>query len=143
MQAFYTGAIRISKQNMEAFRGVLEAINDRGPDAGLDLLDSEVEFYEDPEFPEAEVFRGRDEVVGNFRKFTGSFEHYRVEIEDLRDAGGDKVMAVLREEARGKTSGVEVERRSGWVFTFRDGKALRVEIDLDPGDAFEAVGLAG
>jgi ketosteroid isomerase-like protein len=37
---------------------------------------------------------------------------------------------------------VEVERRSGWVFTFRDGKALRVEIYLDPGDVLEAVGLS-
>jgi ketosteroid isomerase-like protein len=132
----------MSQQNVEACRGVIEAINERGPDAALDLLDPEVEFYEDPKFPEAEVFRGRDEVVGNFRKFTESFEHYLFEIEDLRDAGGHKVMAVLREKARGKTSGVEVERRSGWVFTFRDGKALRVEIYLDPGDALEVVGLA-
>jgi ketosteroid isomerase-like protein len=132
----------MSQANVEAFRGVVEAINERGPDAVLDLLDSEVEFYEDPKFPEAEVFRGRDEVVANFRKFTESFEYYRFEIEDLRDAGGHKVMAVLREKARGKTSGVEVERRSGWVFTFRDGRALRVEIYLDPGDALEAVGLA-
>ena len=132
----------MSQQSVEAVRGVIAVINERGPDASLDLLDPEVEFYEDPTFPESEVFRGRDEVVGNFRKFTESFEHYRFEIEDLRDAGGDRVMAVLREKARGKTSGVEVERRSGWVFTFRDGKALRVEIYLDPGDALEAVGLS-
>jgi ketosteroid isomerase-like protein len=128
---------------VEACRGVIEAINERGPDAVLDLLDPEVEFYEDPKFPEAEVFRGRDEVVRNFREFWASFEHVRFEIEDLRDAGGDKVMAVLCEKARGKASGVEVQRRSGWVITFRDGKALRFEIYLDPRDAFEAVGQAG
>jgi ketosteroid isomerase-like protein len=132
----------MSQQNVEAFRRAFEAINRRGADAVRDLSDPEVEFHEDPKFPEAEVFRGRDEVVANFREFTASFEHYRFEIEDLRDAGGEKVMAVLRENARGTASGVEVERRSGWVATFRDGKALRMEIYLDPGDAFEAVGLA-
>jgi ketosteroid isomerase-like protein len=70
------------------------------------------------------VYRGRDEVVRNFREFTASFEYYRFEIEEVRDAGGDKVMAVLREQARGKASGLEVDRRSGWVTTFRDGRVL-------------------
>jgi ketosteroid isomerase-like protein len=62
-------------------------------------------------------------------------------IEELRDAGGDKVMAVLREQARGRASGLNVERRSGWVITFRGGKVLGFEIFLDPADALEAVGL--
>jgi ketosteroid isomerase-like protein len=132
----------MSQENLDAFREVIEEINERGPDAGLDLLDSEVEFHEDPSFPEAKVHRGRDEVVGNFRAFTESFDSYRFEIEDLRDAGGDKVVAVLREQARGKTSGVKVDRRSGWVFTFRDGKVLRMEIYLEPLEALEAVGLS-
>ena len=64
-----------------------------------------------------------------------------LEVEDLRDAGGNKVVAIFREKARGKASGAEVDRRSGWVFTFRDGKALRIEIYLDPGDAFKAAGM--
>jgi ketosteroid isomerase-like protein len=87
------------------------------------------------------VYRGRDEVVRNFREFTASFEYYRFEIEDLRDAGGDKVIAVLREQARGKASGLEVDRQSGWVATFRDGKVLSFEIYLDPAHALEAAGL--
>jgi ketosteroid isomerase-like protein len=131
----------MSQENVDAFRGVMEAINERGPDAELDLLDAEIEFREDPKFPEAQVYRGRDEVVRNFREFTASFEYYRFEIEYVRDAGGDKVMAVLREQARGKASGLEVDRRSGWVTTFRDGKVVSFEIYLDPADALEAVGL--
>jgi ketosteroid isomerase-like protein len=131
----------MSQENVDAFRGVIEAINERGPDAGFDLYDAELEFREDPKFPEATVYRGRDEVVRNFREFTASFEYYRFEIEDVRDAGGDKVMAVLRERARGKASGLEVDRRSGWVTTFRDGRVLSFEIYLDPADALEAVGL--
>jgi ketosteroid isomerase-like protein len=131
----------MSQENVHAFRGVIEAINERGPGAGFDLYDAELEFREDPKFPEATVYRGRDEVVRNFREFTASFEYYRFEIEDVRDAGGDKVMAVLREQARGKASGLEVDRRSGWVTTFRDGRVLSFEIYLDPADALEAVGL--
>jgi ketosteroid isomerase-like protein len=130
----------MSQENVDAFRGVIEAINERGPEAGI-FFDAEIEFREDPEFPDAQVYRGRDEVVRNFREFTASFEYYRFEIEDLRDAGGDKVIAVLREQARGKASGLEVDRQSGWVATFRDGKVLSFEIYLDPAHALEAAGL--
>jgi ketosteroid isomerase-like protein len=130
----------MSQENVDAFRGVIEAINERGPEAGI-LFDAEIEFREDPGFPDAQVYRGRDEVVRNFREFTASFEYYRFEIEDLRDAGGDKVIAVLREQARGKASGLEVDRQSGWVATFRDGKVLSFEIYLDPAHALEAAGL--
>jgi ketosteroid isomerase-like protein len=92
----------MSPQNVDAFRRVIEAVNERSADAGV-LFDAE--------------------------------------IEDLRDAGGDKVVAVLREQARGKASGLKVDRRSGWVATFRDGKVLSFEIHLDPPNALEAAGL--
>jgi ketosteroid isomerase-like protein len=131
----------MSQQNVDAFRAVIGAINERGADADLELLDREIEFREDPEFPGAQVYRGRDEVVRNFREFTASFDYYRFEIEDLRDAGEDKVVAVLHEQARGKASGLKVDRRSGWVTTFRDGKVLSFEIYLDPANAVEAAAV--
>lgn len=131
----------MSQQNVDAFRAVIEAINERGADADLELLDREIEFREDPAFPGAQVYRGRDDVVRNFREFTASFDYYHFEIEDLRDAGDDKVVAVLHERARGKASGLKVDRRSGWVATFRDGKVLGFEIYLDPANAVEAGAL--
>ena len=131
----------MSQENVEMFRGYIEAINQGDPDAVFDLCDAEIEFREDPKFPDAQVYRGRDEVERNYREFTASFDYYRYEIEDVRDAGGDKVMAVLREQARGKASGLTVDRRSGWVITFRKDKVLSFEIYLDPADAREAVGL--
>src|SRR2546425_11336555 len=111
----------MSQANVDAFRGAVETVNQRGFDAVSDLYEQEVEFHEDPKFPEAQVFRGRDEVVRYLREFSASFEHVHFEIEDLHDTEGDKIMTVLREEARGKASGVVVERRSDWVITFRDG----------------------
>jgi len=131
----------MSQDNVEAMRRFVEAVNEGGADADLDLLDPEVEFHEDPTFPEATIYRGRDAVVDNFREFTASFDGYRFEIEDVREAGGDRVLAVFHEHARGRASGLDVHRRSGWVATFRDGKVLHVEIYLAPADAFEAVGL--
>jgi ketosteroid isomerase-like protein len=133
----------MSRDDVDTLRSIIEAINQGGPDAGLDFFDPEIEFHEDPKFPEAEVYRGRDAVMHYFREFGASFKSYRFEIEELRDAGDDKVIAIVREHASGKASGLEVHRRSGWVATLRDGKVLRLEIYLDPADALEAAGLGG
>ncbi len=131
----------MSRENLDAVRRIIKAFNEGGADAAHDLYDPKVEFREDPKFPEAEVYRGRQEVERYFREFGASFESYRLEIEDLRDAGSDRIVALLRERARGRASGLDVDRRSGWVVTLRDRKVLCMEIYLDPADALEAVGL--
>jgi len=61
----------------------------------------------------------------------------------------DTAQAMARENvmvkllARGKGSGVEVEARGAHVCTVRDGRAVRLEMYLDPARALEAVGLPG
>src|SRR3954452_13858001 len=132
----------MSQENVEVVRKLLESVNRRGLDAEAEqLYDPDVEFREDPKFPEADMFRGRDEVSRYFSEFWASFEQVRFESEDLRDAGDDRVVGVLREQARGQASGAQVERRSGWVISLRNGRVLKMEIYLDPTDALKAVGL--
>src|SRR2546430_16761738 len=130
------------QENVETVRKLVETVNRRGLDAAAEqFYDPELEFHEDPKFPEAKAFRGRDEVLRYLSGFWASFEQVRFDIEDARDAGDDKVLGVLREQARGQASGAQVERRSGWVITLRSGRVLKFEIYLDPADAFKAVGL--
>ena len=61
--------------------------------------------------------------------------------QEVRPIGDDRVLAILREVARGRTSGVEVESRWGYVITLRDGRLARVEAYRDPARALEAAGL--
>ena len=130
----------MSQENVEVMRRFVEDFNRRGVDAILDFSDPEIEYREDPKFPQAEVYRGRDAVGRQAREFYASFSEYRIEIEDLFGAS-DKVVAVCHEIGRGKASGAPVDRRVGWIFTIRAGKLLRMEIYLDPADALEAVGV--
>jgi ketosteroid isomerase-like protein len=118
----------------------VEDINRGGVDAVVDFFDPEIEYVEDPKFPQAEVYRGRDAIVRQWREFFASFSEYRAEAEDLFGVD-DKVVGVFHEIGRGKASGAPVDRRTGWVFTFRAGKVLRMEIYLDSADALEAVGV--
>ena len=130
----------VGRANIAITRRIVEDLNRGDLDAIVVLYHPDIEYREDPKFPEAEVYRGRDAVVGQWREFSASFEEYRFEIEDVFGVA-DKVVAVCREIGRGMASGVPVDRRTGWVFTFRAGKLLRMEIFLDPADALEAGGV--
>jgi ketosteroid isomerase-like protein len=58
----------------------------------------------------------------------------------LREAG-DSVFVVLHQRAKGSGSGIEVEIRSWNVYSFRDGKVIRIQLFLEPEPALEAAGL--
>ena len=55
---------------------------------------------------------------------------------------GDKVVALVRQRGRSKTSGLPVDMAYGQVFTIRDGKFARMEMYADPVEALAAVGLS-
>ena len=131
----------MSHEKVEVVRQAIAAVNSAGPEAALDLYAPDVEFREDPKFPEAQTYRGPDEVVRNFHEFRASFEEYHLEIEELRDAGDDRVLALLNVSARGRSGGLAVSRRSALVVTFRADRISCLEIYLDPNDAFEAVAM--
>ena len=56
-------------------------------------------------------------------------------------AAGDKVVSVCRQTGSGITSNISVTWEFALVFTMRDGKAVRMEMHAEPGDAREAAGL--
>jgi hypothetical protein len=54
---------------------------------------------------------------------------------------GDRVVVDLRLTARGKSSGIPVELRTGQVWTIVDGRAIHAQIYPDVATALAAVGL--
>jgi ketosteroid isomerase-like protein len=110
-------------------------------DAILDFYDPEVEFHEDPRFPEAGVYKGPEAARNYYNAFGESFDEFAFEAEDFLDVGEDKVLILFRIRTRGKGSGATAEQESGWVCTIRDGKAVRIDAYFDRSDAFAAAGL--
>jgi ketosteroid isomerase-like protein len=65
-----------------------------------------------------------------------------VEIEEISEAGEDRLLVVSRVTGRGKGSGVKVEQRNGQVWTFVDGKIARIDSYMNRAEALEAAGLS-
>jgi ketosteroid isomerase-like protein len=128
----------MSEQNVEAVRRAWEAFNRGDLDAFFADVAPDVEFEEDPAFPEAAVFRGREEIRTYLAGFQEAMADHRFEIEELRDLG-DRVLALVRETARGTSSGADVDQRPAFLYVFRDGLIVRVRAYLDRAEALAAV----
>ncbi len=57
-------------------------------------------------------------------------------------ASGDDVVVIIRLDARGSGSGVELSERVAAVWTLKEGKPWRGMGYTDPADALEAVGVS-
>jgi ketosteroid isomerase-like protein len=92
-------------------------------------------------WPEQQTYEGIDEARRFIREWTSAFDDWEIEVEAIYDAGGDKVVGVLRQRGRSKTTGLPVDMPYAQVFTIRDGKQTRMEMYADPDEALKAVGL--
>jgi ketosteroid isomerase-like protein len=93
-------------------------------------------------WPEQQVYEGIEEARRFIREWTAAFDDWHIEVEAIHDAGGEKVVGVLRQRGRSKTTGLPVDMLLGQVWTIRDGKEMRMEMYADPAEALEAAGLS-
>ena len=129
----------MSEENVQVARLCGEAFDRGDYEEALQALDPEIE-YDLSHFPEGRVYHGYDGVWEAFRTWMGTFIDYRQEREII-DAG-DRLVLVVKESGRGKTSGAPVVRTTYAVWTMRDGKVVRIKFFPDQAEAFEAAGLS-
>jgi uncharacterized protein len=80
---------------------------------------------------------GRDRMRRSLEGLFEAWESYSLELERVEPAG-NSVLALVRERARGRTSGVEVDSRWGYLITVANGEITRVEAYRDPERAVRA-----
>jgi ketosteroid isomerase-like protein len=128
----------MSQENVEIVRRAWEAYMRRDNEATLALYDQEVELHHPVD---GSVYRGLDGVRTYFRDWFDVWgEQSFNNLKELIDAGDD-VIAVMHVGARGRRSGVAVERREWHVWTLRDGKLWRLRIYATKSEALEAAGV--
>jgi ketosteroid isomerase-like protein len=137
----------MSEENVEVVRRLFEAFGEgmeRG-DPGAWFASNEV--ADDLEWigiPGVGLgtYRGREEFVEFMRVWTDDFEDWAIDMEQVIDAGDDRVVTVFRQTARGVGSGVPVELVQGAVNELEGGRLIRVRHYASPKEAFKAAGLS-
>jgi ketosteroid isomerase-like protein len=129
----------MSQENVELVRSIFLAWL-RG-EMATDGFDPEIAMIESSAIPGATSAYGIDAVRRYMASFANYWDAIRFEPQEFIDAG-EQVIVIARLVGRGKSSGVQVDRVWAYVWTVRDGKALRMEGYASREQALRAAGLA-
>jgi ketosteroid isomerase-like protein len=130
----------MSQDNVELVRRGLEQFTATG-ELPWEMFDEEIEVY-DHDSPDQGEYRGHAGYGRWLEDWDGAWAHWSVEPVEFIDAG-DSVVVVVRMSAKGRGSGIEVERLDALIYKIRDRKVLRCDYYNNRQQAVEAVGLAG
>jgi ketosteroid isomerase-like protein len=132
----------MSQENVELVRRFVEASARGDFEAALALMRPDIEFWTRPEVPDLPA-----SYVGHagMRDFWGTLadsytESFRVELEELIDAG-DYVVLAYRQSALVRASESRVDAHQFCVFRVQGGKLAEAWVYSNRGDALEAAGL--
>ena len=125
---------------METVRRAIDVFNRDGPQAATAFMDSEIEWHDMPEQPDARVHHRHEGFLAAVEQFAGGFEDFRVLVDEIF-AHGDRVITYNRTFGRGRGSGATFEQRGACVWTLRNGSIVRVEWFGTQEEALKAVGL--
>ncbi len=129
----------MSVHNVEVVRSMWEAFLRNDFEAALSAFEPDVE-WDGTNLPDGKVSRGLDAVVEHLTKWAETWETWEVELEQVIDAGGDQVIAFIRERGRTK-AGLEANERHSELYTVRDGKIRYRKGFSDADEALTGAGL--
>jgi ketosteroid isomerase-like protein len=133
----------MSLENVEIVRALVDAVNERDPDAFVACLSADVEWEDSVFWTEgARTYRGRVELREWFNQVVREpWESLQCEVAEITEAADDRVLMGGVLTARGKDSGAETQLRFWSVSRHADGKIARRQVFRTRAEALEAAGL--
>jgi ketosteroid isomerase-like protein len=144
----------MAKENVEIVRRYAESLGqfmaalraNPGPvsetpfiDEFFDCLDPEVEWR----WPlNDEAFRGREAMLQAATDFLDAVDEWNIDVDEIVDAGNDRLFVAHRVSARGKGSGAPFEQSVFSAIRVRNGKVAQIHDYTERAEALKAVGLA-
>jgi ketosteroid isomerase-like protein len=129
----------VSEENVRIVREIYRAW-EHGSPVSSGLLAEDIEWVNPAEAVEPGTRRGVSAFGEAADSVDNTFEGARIEFEEFIDAG-EHVVAIGILRGAGQGSGVEIDQRQGYVWTIRDGKAVRFQWFNYPAAALRSVGL--
>lgn len=124
----------MSRENVELVRSIyaawLEGASARG------FMDANIEYVNPPDAVETGTLRGPQ----SFGLIRNAYDDVQVRPDRFIDTG-DEVVVIATLTGTSRSARVPIEREQGYVWTVRDGKAIRFRWFNTGLEALEAVGL--
>jgi uncharacterized protein len=129
----------VATQNLDLVRGVYERWGE-GDFGTAEVFDPLLLFVMGEGLPDTGAYLGTDALADYMRGFLEPWDPITIEALEAIESGDSVFVAVLQ-SGIGQGSGVATELRYFHVWTFRAGKAIRLETFRDRPDALAAAGL--
>lgn len=127
-------------EKAESLRAGLDAFNQRDKATWLALVDREAENLPPRDWPEQAPIRGAEAIWDFYVDAVDAWDSAAFGWGEFVDVSPDTVVANQRAELRGRTSGAGVIWSYWVVWTFRDGKIVRIEWFADRDEALRTAG---
>ena len=125
----------MSQENVDLIRRVYEAWDNN--ESARDFLAEDMEYVNPSYAVEPGIRRGRKSMA----VVRDTYEDFTVRVERFLDAG-DEVVVLAHFTASGRGSGVPLAGEHGYVWTVRDGQAVRFQWFQSHAEALEIAGLS-
>ena len=133
----------MSEENVEIVQRANEHWSEGNlDDAWAELWDPDVVVTAPEGWPEGEGEHGLEAWRRQAERLRDSSEEARVEVDDIRPVGQDRVVCRLRYVTRGKDPGMSFDTPMAAAFFLHEGRITRADYFWDFADALEAAGLS-
>jgi ketosteroid isomerase-like protein len=129
----------MSQENVELAQRVFGHLVTTG-EVLWDTADPEIEIH-DHDTPDQGDYRGYEGLTRWLEDWGAAWATWSMEPDEFIDAG-DTVVIFIRMRAKGRSSGIEIDRRDALVYEIRDALITRIDYYNDRTEALQAAGLA-
>ena len=129
----------MAEANVAVVRGMWEAFLRNDAETALAAFDPDVE-WDGTNLPDGKISRGLDAVRDHAARWAEMWEIWEVELEEVIDAGEDRVIAFIHERGRSKT-GLDLNERHSELYVIRAGKIVYRKGFSDADEALVEAGL--
>ena len=93
--------------------------------------------------PDAAEYHGIDGLTAAWRDFLSAWNDFRIETERVVPGDDGAYALLIRLQARGKGSGVDIDAEVANVVNVRDGRVVRLDMFWDREKGLRAAGVQG
>jgi ketosteroid isomerase-like protein len=133
----------MSSANLELVRSIYAAF-ERGDYSSAEWAHPEIE-YVVVGGPDPGSWTGVAGMADGFRDWLSAWEEYRTEVDEYRELDGERVLVLVQQSGRGKTSGLEIgqlQTKDAALYHVRGGKVTKLVIYWEGERALADLGLA-
>jgi len=130
-----------SDANIDLLRNLQEAFNRGDLRSALEAFDPEAEWQQAREDPDAETLHGTGAIRRLWESWREAYPDIRIEGDEIIMAG-ERVFVWVRITGHGAASGIEMAMEEAYVYTFRDGRIVRLEDYFDRQEGLRAAGIS-